>query len=219
MTTLAEEVRVTTVGELDGHLRTIVVGLHHQIEVVSLRGAGGELGVNVELTLPLRAAHAFRKGDLVAVAIVDALLVGNLRPAVVCKPVAESVEQGAVVNSLPEVGTAIVVPVHLGSIGIVWVIRWRHGAVVVGMVLQHDVRDVDVGLTRCMTEVEDELHGVKILARHVAHPEDVVLACLQVHTMLVDDGIGIGLVGQLDDHTLDVTVGAENAGEVVVVGS
>ena len=77
--------------------------------MILLRGAGGELGVDVELTLPLRATHAFRKGNLVGVAIVDALLVGNLRPTVVSKPVAKSVEQGAVVNSLPEVVGIVVV--------------------------------------------------------------------------------------------------------------
>ena len=87
------------------------------------------------------------------------------------------------------------------------------------MILEHDVRDVDVGLAGSEAEVEDELHGVEILAGHVALPEDVGLAGLQADAMLVDDGVGIGLVGELHHHAIDVTIGGEDAGEVVVRSS
>ena len=51
--TFAEEVRVARVGERDGHAWAVVVGLQHQLEVVGLLCAGRQLGVDVELALPL----------------------------------------------------------------------------------------------------------------------------------------------------------------------
>ena len=90
MTTFAEEVAVASVGELNGYARTIVIGLHHQLEVVLLGCRCRELGVDMELTLPLTAAHSLRKNDLVSITIVGShWLVGQLAPAVVGKPVAE----------------------------------------------------------------------------------------------------------------------------------
>ena len=221
MASFAEEVGVARVGELDGHLRAVVVGLHHEVEVVGLRGKCRELGVDVELSLPLATANTLGKRNLVGVAALSSLGVGNRAPAVVGKPVTEGIEQRTVVNTLPQVGAALIVPVHYRSIGIVGrvgvVAVGRHGAVVVVMVLQHDVGDVDVGLARSMAEVEDELHGIKILAGHIACPVDVVFASLQIHLVFIDDGFVIGLVGQLDDDTFDVTVRVEDTGEVVAL--
>ena len=105
MTSFAEEVTVTRVGELNSHARTIIICLHHEVEVVSLCSTGCELGVDVELTLPLTAADSTWNSDLVGVAIVGGLIIRNLTPAVVGKPVAEGVKQCSVVNTLPEVGT------------------------------------------------------------------------------------------------------------------
>ena len=138
MASLAEEVGVATVGELDSHLRTVVVRLHHHVEVISLRGAGGQLGINVELSLPLRASKAFRKCNLICVAAVGSLIIGNAAPAIVGEVVAEGIEQRPVIDGLPQVGTALIVPVHRGSVGIVGIAVRHHGTVVVGMVLQDD---------------------------------------------------------------------------------
>ena len=86
------------------------------------------------------------------------------------------------------------------------------------MVFQHDVADVDMCLACGVAEVEHKLDGAQLLARHVALPEDVVLTGLQVHLMLVDDGLRVVFVGQLHHHALDVAVAVEDAREVVVDG-
>ena len=84
------------------------------------------------------------------------------------------------------------------------------------MVLQHDVGDVDMGLTRSMSEVEHEFHRIHVQTRQVALPEDVILTGLQVDVVCVDDSHFIIFVGQFDHHTVDITVGIEDTGEVVV---
>ena len=69
-----------------------------------------------------------------------------------------------------------------------------------------------------MTVVGSQFQLREVLTRHVALPEDVVLARLQVDVLL-DDGFSIGLVGEFDDDTADVAVGIEDAREVVVGSS
>ena len=69
-----------------------------------------------------------------------------------------------------------------------------------------------------MTVVGSQFQLREVLTRHVALPEDVVLARLQVDVLL-DDGFSIGLVGKFDDDTADVAVGIEDAREVVVGSS
>ena len=184
MTSLAEEIGVARVCQLDGYTRTIGIGLHHEVEVVGLCSASCQLGVDVELTLPLAATHTLGQGNLVGVALVGSYgLYGQLAPAVIGKPVAEGIEQGAVVNGLPQVAAALVIPVHDGTVGIVRIIRivvGRFRAVVVGMILQYDVRDIDMGVCLTAAKVEEQVDALHIDAWHVALPEDVVLACLQV---------------------------------------
>ena len=93
----------------------------------------------MELTLPLASAHALGQRNLVGIAAMGGLgLSGKCRPAVISKPIAEGIEQRTVVDGLPQVGTALIVPVHRGSIGIVGIAVRHHGTVVVGMVLQDD---------------------------------------------------------------------------------
>ena len=92
------------------------------------------------------------------------------------------------------------------------------GAVVVGMILQHDVADVDGGGAGSMAEVEHELHGLQVLTLEVALPEHVGLAGLQADVGHVDDGVGVGLVRELHGDAVDVGISQEDAREVVVVG-
>ena len=54
----------------------------------------------------------------------------------------------------------------------------QDGAVVVGMVFEHDVADVDGSTCLVATEVEEEVHTLHVDTGHVALPEDVVLASL-----------------------------------------
>ena len=57
----------------------------------------------MELTLPLRTAHSLGKGDLISIARMRSLVVGNGTPASISEIVAKSIELRTVVNSFPEV--------------------------------------------------------------------------------------------------------------------
>ena len=93
----------------------------------------------MELPLPLASAYAFGQCDLVGIATMGSLgLSSKCRPTVIGEPIAEGIEQRTVVDGLPQVGTALIVPVHRGSVGIVGIAVRHHGTVVVGMVLQDD---------------------------------------------------------------------------------
>ena len=48
-----EVVVITTIGEFHRHAWTVLVRLHHKIEVVLLGSARCQFGINVELALPL----------------------------------------------------------------------------------------------------------------------------------------------------------------------
>ena len=50
---LDEEVGITSIGELEGHLWQILIRLHDHIEIVLLLCTGSQLGVDMELSLPL----------------------------------------------------------------------------------------------------------------------------------------------------------------------
>ena len=52
-TLLDEEVRVARISEFEGYTWTVSVSFHHEIEVIGLSGTGSQLGVDMELTLPL----------------------------------------------------------------------------------------------------------------------------------------------------------------------
>ena len=57
----------------------------------------------MELTLPLRTAHSLGKGDLISIARMRSLVVGNGTPASISEIVAKGIELRTVVNSFPEV--------------------------------------------------------------------------------------------------------------------
>ena len=149
MTSFAEEVAVASIGELNSHTWAVIIGLHDEIEVVCLGSTCSELGVDVELTLPLATADSLRNSDLIGIAIMCSLrLSAECCPTVVGKPVAEGIEQCAVVNGLPEVGTALIVPVHSWLILTATFTTFRNdGAIIVCMILQHDIADIDGGST------------------------------------------------------------------------
>ena len=64
----------------------------------------------MELALPLAAAHAFRKSNLVSVAIAGShRLSAECCPTVISKPVAEFAGHAAVVDTFPEVIGIVVV--------------------------------------------------------------------------------------------------------------
>ena len=110
MTSLAEEIGVAGIGQLDGHTRTIGIGLHHQLEVVLLSSTGRQLGVNVELALPLAATHTLGQGNLVGVTLVGSYgLYGQLAPTVVGKPVSHRAAYRTIVYTTPQVFSIVVV--------------------------------------------------------------------------------------------------------------
>ena len=86
------------------------------------------------------------------------------------------------------------------------------------MVLQDNVGDIDIGFARSMSEVHDQLDWIQILTRNVTYPEDIILTCLQIDVVLIDDSLRVVLVGQFHHHTVDVAVAVEDTREVVVVG-
>ena len=160
VTLLDEEVGIARVGKLEGYTRAVLICLHHEVEVVSLRGTGRQFGVDVELTLPLAATKTLRKCDLISIATVGSFAIGDRRPTVVSKVVAESIEHRTVINSLPEIYTTLVVPVHrrcifLATTGI---ILRQFRAIVISMILQNNVPDIDHRRTCSTTEVKHEFH-------------------------------------------------------------
>ena len=64
---LDEEIRVASIRQLHGDLRTILIHLDLKLEVIGLRSAGGQLCVNVELSLPLVLAKVGRQCNLVSI--------------------------------------------------------------------------------------------------------------------------------------------------------
>ena len=66
----------------------------------------------MELALPLAATDTIRHGELVSVAAVCTYWACNLCPAVISKPVSELAGYCTIVNSLPKVGAALIVPIH-----------------------------------------------------------------------------------------------------------
>ena len=87
MALLEEEVVVARVGQFEGHLRHVVVGFHHQVEVILLAGRCGQFGVDVELCLPLRCTDVFGQVYLIGVAVVGGFVVGDLMPIIACSEV------------------------------------------------------------------------------------------------------------------------------------
>ena len=152
---------------------------------------------------------------------IDSICVGetgiaNLIPAGIGPP--EIHRSGSIETCTEVVGRINGHPVHLWRVVTTWLLVRNHGAVIIGMIFQHDVRDIDICRSRSTAEVKDEFYRREVFALDVAHPEHIFLSCLQAHVVHVDDGIGIGLVSQLDGNSIDVLVGHEDAGEVIVVG-
>ena len=115
----------------------------------------------MELTLPLAAAETLGKSDLIGIATVGSLAVSNTAPAVICKVVAECVEHRTIVNSLPQIAAAFIVPVHRGNrlhITTARIILRQFCAVVIGMILQDYVPDIHHRRSCGTTEVEHEFH-------------------------------------------------------------
>ena len=86
------------------------------------------------------------------------------------------------------------------------------------MILQHDIGDADVCLTRCMSKVKYKFNRIEVLTCHVTYPEYIVLASLQIDIVSIDNGFRVVLVGQFDHYSLNVAVTIENTREVVIVG-
>ena len=115
----------------------------------------------MELALPLASAKTLGECQLVSVATVSSLAVGNTAPTIICKVVAECVEHRTIVNSLPQITATLIVPVHRGNwlhITTARIILRQFRAVVIGMILQHDVPDIHHRRSCGTTEVEHEFH-------------------------------------------------------------
>ena len=81
-------IAVITLSELNGEAGNIVVGIYQTVEVISLSQLGGKSGMNLNLSLPLRAACALGNGERIYIAVmIDGRLSnGGIIPAVVSKP-------------------------------------------------------------------------------------------------------------------------------------
>ena len=144
--------------------------------------------------------------------------IGNLAPAIIGKPRRDADEGCSVFHGFPEVGGGVLVPVD-HSFWFSWSIFRQYGAIVVGMILQHDVADVDDLSGGVATKVEEEVHTFHVDTGHVALPEDVVLTRLQVNAVGEVEHTVVAIHHELHGHTVDIHRRGEDTREVVVVGS
>ena len=215
MTSLAEAISITSIGELDGYAWAVIICLYYHIEVVSLSCACSQLGVDMELALPLATAHSLRKCNLVGISAMGSFwLSWQFTPSIISKPVSECVEQCAIINGLPEVSAALIIPVHGRSIRIC-TIR-NDCSVVVGMVLQHYVANIDIGIVLASTKVEHKLNVSDVYTRHIALPEYVILSCLQVNAICKEVDIVVILLSQFNCSTSQILIRIQYDREVVV---
>ena len=84
-----EEVVVARVGELEGHLWQVGIGLNLNLHMISLRATGSKLSINVELALPLRATQTLRKSQFIGITTVGSGAIINWAPTIVGKVITE----------------------------------------------------------------------------------------------------------------------------------
>ena len=184
-----EIVVIATVGKFHGHCGTVLVGLHHQLEMVALGSTGGELGIDMELTLPLRTTQSFGKGNLIDIALVGCLVVGNGAPASVSEIVAKGIEPRTIVNSFPQVVGIIVV----------------HG----NSLFKENLADLDMCTGRRATEVEEQADDIGILAllqgNTLVFQDEGLVGCniITIH----EEVVVVTTVGKFHGDTRTVLVG------------
>ena len=87
------------------------------------------------------------------------------------------------------------------------------------MVFQYDVGNIHNRILLASAEVEYEHHLTHVDTWHVALPEDVVLACLQVDSVGEVEHTVVAVEHEFHGRTVQVLVAVEDGREVVVAGS
>ena len=139
-------------------------------------------------------------------------------PTVVSKPISECIKQCAVVDSLPQVSTTLVGPIHSWLVATFATTR-NDGTIVVSVILQYDVADVDIRTSLTSAEVEEQINSFHINTGHIALPEYIILSSLQVNTICKVECLVIAILNQLNGSTIQVLIAIDDAREVVVTCS
>ena len=221
VTLLDEEVRIASISEFEGHLRQILIRLHNHIEIIGLLSTGCQLGVDMELSLPLVLAKVGRQCDSPDIVFVGCLGKIDSMPVIASSEVVTK-RIVTCVNGLPEVGSSIVVPVELvltATIALAAILIGLASAIVEGVILQHHISDFNHGTCLTATKVEYEVELGDVLTFHIALGEQILSVALERNNLVEVEVRIVSSIRQFHSSTVQILTGLQFDREVIVLTS